>query len=97
MYAERNEDKNHHPSENAEQPVRTMTSFGNIKIFDHDVASIAWRTCALKGALLKYIAGDGDRLSDLVATISKLRHRPTFAARGAVRPDHCPLWSTWRT
>jgi hypothetical protein len=35
--AERNEDKDHHPSENAERPVRTVTFFGNIKIFDHDV------------------------------------------------------------
>jgi hypothetical protein len=31
LYAERNKDKNHHPSENAERPVRTMTFFGNIK------------------------------------------------------------------
>ena len=37
LYAERNKDKNHHPSENAEQPVRTITFFGNIKVFDHDV------------------------------------------------------------
>jgi hypothetical protein len=37
LYAERNKDKNHHPSENAEQPVRTMTFFGDIEIFDHDV------------------------------------------------------------
>jgi len=44
LYAERNKDKNHHPSKNAEQPVRTMTSFGNIKVFDHDVLSIACRT-----------------------------------------------------
>jgi hypothetical protein len=27
----------------------------------------------------KYIAGDGDRLRDLVATSSELRHCPTFA------------------
>jgi hypothetical protein len=44
LYAERNKDKNHHPSKNAEQPVRTMTSFGNIKVFDHDGFSIACRT-----------------------------------------------------
>jgi hypothetical protein len=37
LYTERNKDKNHHPSENAEQPVRTMTFFGNIKVFNHDV------------------------------------------------------------
>jgi hypothetical protein len=36
LYAERNKDKNHHPSENAEQPVRPMTPFGNIEVFDHD-------------------------------------------------------------
>jgi hypothetical protein len=30
------------------------------------------------------MAGDGDRLADLVATISELRHCPTFAAPGAV-------------
>jgi DNA invertase Pin-like site-specific DNA recombinase len=30
---------------------------------------------------LNYIAGDGDRLPDLVATISELRHCPTFARR----------------
>jgi hypothetical protein len=32
---------------------------------------------------LKHIAGDGDRLPDLAATISELRHCPTFAAPGA--------------
>ena len=33
---------------------------------------------------MKYIAGNGDRLRDLVATVSELRHCPTFAAPGAV-------------
>jgi hypothetical protein len=37
------------------------------------------RRCA-EGTLLKYIVVDGDRLPDLVATISELRHCPTFAA-----------------
>jgi hypothetical protein len=44
LYAERNKDKNHHPSEKAEQLVRTMTFIGNIKVFDHDVPFIACRT-----------------------------------------------------
>jgi hypothetical protein len=43
-----------------------------------------------EGTLLKYIAGDGDRLPDLVATISELRHCPTFAAPGAVVVLECP-------
>jgi len=43
--------------------------------------SIGCRTCALKGTLLKYMAGDGDRLSDLVATISKLLQSPTPSGR----------------
>jgi hypothetical protein len=33
LYAERNKDKNHHPSENAEQPVRPVTFFGDVKVF----------------------------------------------------------------
>ena len=43
-----------------------------------------------EGTLLKYIAGDGDRLPDLVATISELPHCPTFAALGAVVVLECP-------
>src|SRR5882672_3838624 len=43
-----------------------------------------------EGTLLNYIAGDGDRLPDLVATISELRHCPTFAAPGAVVVLECP-------
>jgi hypothetical protein len=39
---------------------------------------------------LNYIAGDGDRLPDLVATISELRHCPTFAAPGVVVVLECP-------
>ena len=34
-----------------------------------------------EGTLLKYIAGDGDRLRDLVATISELRQRTNPLAR----------------
>jgi len=30
------------------------------------------------------MAGDGNRLSDLVAAISELRHSATFAAPGAI-------------
>jgi hypothetical protein len=61
-----------------------MTFFGNIKVFDHDVFFHRLPYQRAEGTLLKYIAGDGDRLSDLVAAISKLRHCPSFAAAGAV-------------
>jgi hypothetical protein len=51
LYAERNKDENHHPSEDAEQPVRPMTFFGNIEVFDHDVllspAVPQLETCAI--------------------------------------------------
>ena len=38
---------------------------------------------ALK-TLSKYMPGDGNRLPDLVAAISELRHSATFAAPGAI-------------
>jgi hypothetical protein len=38
LNAERDKDKHHNPSKNAERPVRTMTFFENIKFFDHDVS-----------------------------------------------------------
>ena len=41
---------------------------------------------------MKYITGDGDLLSDLVATISELRYRLTFAAPSAVVVLECPSW-----
>ena len=36
------------------------------------------------------MAGDGDRLPDFAATISELRHCPTFAAPDAVVVLECP-------
>ena len=41
-------------------------------------------TSRSRDRLSKYMAGDGNRLSDLVAAISELRHSATFAAPGAI-------------